>query len=709
MATLEKIRSKSVLLIVVIGVALLAFIIGDAITNSRNLFGDHTTIAKVGGTKVDYTDYMRKREELNTQLENMRKQNPAQVANFDSQTLSQMALDQIMSEALLDKAVNDAGIQTSPSQLSFYVLQQPINPRMNEIVQQLNIAGYGVSTPAQAYEIIFNPQRNGIAASDMVPFQNYWIAMENETAQMIRRNTYQRLLMGTVKANELDKKALYQDYVSTLNVDVAYKPFEDYNDEKYAPTENELRDEYSKRKGAYQVQEPTKDIAFISVSIAPSDADKEASSKLAAATAAAMKSGDANINKDLRKEGVIVTRHQMRNQDIPSNIKDFITSAPKDSVEIISENIKGFTVVKVGVKKMEVDALQLNLVQVIGPELSEKVLTSLNTGVVVDSLNNTYAADSVFVQKEQWITLYNAQGPTGNLDASQIDSLMNAGSKYITLVSSPQVSLLGQLTGKSSPVEIYEYEEVQYELKPSVETVNEARIKLEDFLAANSTAQTFVENAPNDGYSVRRLSLNSSTPAVPRMAGMNSFYPDSRQVVRWVMIDGKPGNVSHIYESKDAMSPYLYAAAVLSQYEDYIPMTNPDVKNEITERVKKSKAGDDMLAKYSANNSSVDAASEAMGVEKRNNPSFRFGRNSQVRDAAVMGQITGGKPGQVVFVKGDNGLYAYQIVSTETENFPYSDEQYEQQYFQFVNPNMVEMLKGSQNYKNNIYKFEAGD
>ena len=65
MATLEKIRSKSVFLIIVIGVALLAFIIGDALTNSRNILGDHTTVAKVGGTKIDYTDYLRQRETLN--------------------------------------------------------------------------------------------------------------------------------------------------------------------------------------------------------------------------------------------------------------------------------------------------------------------------------------------------------------------------------------------------------------------------------------------------------------------------------------------------------------------------------------------------------------------------------------------------------------------------------------------------------------------
>ena len=54
MATLEKIRSKSVFLLIVIGVALLAFIIGDALTNSRNILGDHTTVAKVGGTKIEY-------------------------------------------------------------------------------------------------------------------------------------------------------------------------------------------------------------------------------------------------------------------------------------------------------------------------------------------------------------------------------------------------------------------------------------------------------------------------------------------------------------------------------------------------------------------------------------------------------------------------------------------------------------------------------
>ena len=45
MATLEKIRKKSVLLFIVIIGALLAFILGDFINQGRNLFGPGDTVA----------------------------------------------------------------------------------------------------------------------------------------------------------------------------------------------------------------------------------------------------------------------------------------------------------------------------------------------------------------------------------------------------------------------------------------------------------------------------------------------------------------------------------------------------------------------------------------------------------------------------------------------------------------------------------------
>ncbi|MDE6444584.1 MAG: SurA N-terminal domain-containing protein [Muribaculaceae bacterium] len=710
MATLEKIRSKSVFLIIVIGVALLAFIVGDAITNGRNLFGDHTTIAKVGSEKIDYTDYMRKREELNNQLEQMRRQNPAQVANFDNQLLSQMALDQLIGERLLDNAAADAGVRSSAEQLRFYVIDNPVNPRIQNFIQILNGQGMSVSTPQQAYEIIFNPTRNGLTEAQVAPLQREWIAMEEETKQMINRQTYQRLLYGAVKANELDKKALYNDYVSTLDVNIAYHPYGQLDPAKYPVEDAEVKAEYNKVKDEFKVDEPTKDVAFIAVNITPSAADTKAARELAQKTVASLADSTGQLDKDLKKGGIVVSRRELRASDITNTqIREFVQNAQNGEVKLISENIKGFTIVKMGKRTQALDSIQINIVTVAGATLPGRVLAQLNANLPADSVASRFGSDSVMVQKEQWIPLMTAEGRTGAIEQGQLDSLLNAGGKYITLMSSPQGSMLAKVVDRKQPKQIYEFEEVNYDLKPSTKTLNEERAKLEKFLEENTTAKAFIANAAKAGYSVQDYTLSSTSPAVPRVAGMQNYFPDSRQVVRWVMIDGKPGEVSHIYESKDALTPALYAVAVVSEYDDYAPLDNKDVKTYVTDRARKNKAGDALVKEYQPKAGTIASAAQAMGVEPQNNPNFRFGRNPQVRDAEVMGKIAGSKPGKVVVVKGDNGVYAYQITKESKENFPYTDTQYEQQYFQLINPNLGEMLKGSSKVKNNIFKFEAGD
>lgn len=709
MATLERIRSKSGLLIVVIGLALLAFIIGDAITNSRNLFGNHTTVAKIGKEKIDYTEYIRKREEVNNRYEQARRQNPAQLANFDSQMLSQMALDELVSEKLLDDAVEKAGISTSPEQLRFYVLENPVNPTMQTIVQQLNASGLSVSTPQQAYEVIFNPKRNGLTDSQMAPFQRAWIAMEQETMEMVKRQTYQKLLYGLVKANDLDKKALYNDYIMTSDVDVAYHPFGQLDPKKYAVDEAAVKAAYDKDKSRFKVDEMTKDVAFIAVNISPSAEDRDAARKLAEKTAMELRDSLGQISKELKKEGIIVTHKELRAKDIPVGaVRDFVTSGEANSVKLISDNIKGFSLVKMGKRSQVTDSIQLNLVQVVGATLPAKVLAKLNAGLPIDSLAGTFG-DSVAAQKEQWIPLFTAQGRTNALESAQVDSLVNANGKYISLMTSPQGSVLAKITKKNAPVEVYSYDEVNYELKPSTKTINGERAKLEKFLEGNTSAKAFAENAAKAGYSVQDLSLSSSSVAVPRMAGLQSYYPDSRQVVRWVMIDGNPGEVSHIYESKDALTPALYAVAVVNEYDDYAPLANSEVKNYATDKARRAKAGEELVKLYQPKAGTIESAANAMGVEQHNVPNFRFGRNMQVRDAEVMGKIAGSKPGKVVLVAGENGVYAYRIKANAKEDFPFSEAQYEQQYYQLVNPNMADMLQGTKEFENNIYKFEAGD
>ena len=53
MATLEKIRSHSKVLFAFIAIALLSFVVGDALTNSSNIFfGSRNQIGKVEGNEL---------------------------------------------------------------------------------------------------------------------------------------------------------------------------------------------------------------------------------------------------------------------------------------------------------------------------------------------------------------------------------------------------------------------------------------------------------------------------------------------------------------------------------------------------------------------------------------------------------------------------------------------------------------------------------
>lgn len=710
MATLEKIRSKSVFLIVVIGVALLAFIIGDALTNSRNIFGDHTTVAKVGSTKIDYMDYQRKREELNNQLEEARRNNPAQFANFDTQILPEMALEQLVQEALITSAAEKAGIRSTGNLLRFYMLENPRNPEVMNLVRQLNASGLSMQTPQQAYEVIFNPKRNGLTDAQVEPFQRAWLAAEKATEKMIKQSVYQRLLVGTVHANDLDRKALYNDYIATSNVDVAFLPFGQLDEKTYPVTDQEIKERYNKDKELYAVNEPTREISFIAVNIAPSAADQKASSELAAKTVESLSAGG-QLSKELKKEGVNVTRHALRAADVPAGpAKDYILNGAVDSVRLISSNISGFTAIRIAGRSAEVDSIQLNIVSTATDRLGNRVMAALNGGLSADSVMNRFSPDSVATQLNQWLPLYTADGETNALPKNTLDSLRNAGGRFIAIQQGPQGMVMAQVVKQNAPVTIYEYDEATYTLTPSQKTKSDARAAFEKFLGANNTPEKFSANASKAGYNVQNFTVTSSTAAVPRFQGMDQYYPDSRQVIRWVMIDGEKGEVSHIYNSNSALQPAMYAVAIDEAYDEYRPVTSKSVRDAVTHDIRVDKAGDKLVGQYSKKLQSIRSAAQAMGVEVKNYPSLRFGSSSAVQDPGVVGQISGAKADKKVKIsKGKNGVYVYQVMSKGKENFPYNEQMYDQQYFQFVNPDLMQMLQGTDKVKNNIYKFEAGE
>lgn len=632
MATLEKIRNKSVLLVVVIFAALLAFILGDALTNGRSLFGDQTTVVDVDGEKIDITQYQNKISEISGMAE-------SRGQKIDEQALSQQAIDALIFERLFDQSLEELGIEASNEQIAYYTLENPINQNLVQLVAQMQQNGllmlpknvednvkklveagdeqsiqkanqeYSealIGLIPNAYEVLFNPQNSGFTEDQVAPYKSMWIAFEGETADMIKQMTYQALLANCYKANKLDARAMFDDENNSLNVIMAFKPFGTLDENKYTVSDEELKAEYEKDKKLYKVVEPMKSLEFIAVSVAPSDEDKKAAQELAKQTVSEL-GENAKLSKKLVGAGVELKKEKFAEADIKNPaVKNFVKSAPIDSVAVVGHTNLGFTVVRMGAKEMK---------------------------------------DSV---------------------------------------------------------EVYNYDVASYSLIPSEKTVSEAKSKLQKFVTTNNTAAKFTENAVKEGYAnITPIKVTASTPAI--MQGYMGYYPATKALVRWAVMDAEKGQVSEIYDNGDSNAPMFYVAAVVDEYDEYVPYTDKQVKEQLEMAVRTSKAGDELVKQYSGKGS-IESTAEAMGVEPQVVEQFRMA-SREVRDPKVIGKMVGTQPGKVVVVKAADGVYAYEVKAQNAVTSEFYEDAYKSKYLQKFQPNLNLLLRDGKKIENKIFNF----
>lgn len=135
MATLQKIRNRAGLLIIVIGVALLAFIIGDGLRSGSTVAQQRKQNAlTINGEKVKIEDYSQRLSEITRMYEQQGRQlDDAQRMQINNQ----LAQEFIQNEAL-KKITKQTGLVVTPKELFALV--------MGDGVQQHPIAAQNLGT-----------------------------------------------------------------------------------------------------------------------------------------------------------------------------------------------------------------------------------------------------------------------------------------------------------------------------------------------------------------------------------------------------------------------------------------------------------------------------------------------------------------------------------------------------------------------------------
>lgn len=256
MAILENIRKRTTVLILIIGLALFAFVISGVFTSSNFGAGGKvgSTVAEINGEEISIDAFRQKVEAAS------RRMGP----NASSMQTVNQVWDQEVRNTILSEQFENLGINIEEDQIMNYI---KTNPGYNQVPQFLNEDG------------IFDENKFREFISDMRvnnPQQyQLWLQDEQNIIQSSKEQTYFNLVKAgvgaTLKEGELDYK-LANDKVDLQYVRI---PFSSIPDSTIAVTKSEIAAYIKEHKEDFK-QETSRDIQFVYFEEKPSLADEEA-------------------------------------------------------------------------------------------------------------------------------------------------------------------------------------------------------------------------------------------------------------------------------------------------------------------------------------------------------------------------------------------------------------------------------------------------
>lgn len=682
MATLEKIRSKSVLLFIVIIGALLAFILGDVFTSGRSLFGNGTTVAEIGNHEIDIQEFQ-KQLNLASQTEQQ------QGMQTPPELLQAQVLQSMLFESMMEEEMNKLGITITPKELNFVISQNP----------QL----------AQLIDAVANPQKYQIPAEMLENFKAQLIEFENQTEKDLKQNFYGFLFSELFSANELDAKDVYYELNTKYSVSYASKELSSLPDDQFQVSDEEIKAEWEKNKNMYKLDDEVRTISYITLKLDPSTDDnnnadnivKNAFDSLSITPGVEAIASNVNFNYN--------TKTYVPSQIKDISIKNFADSAKVGQVSMLPKSGNVYRMAKLLSSKMEMDSINISLVQVTDSASFDSVVNALNNGAKVKSFigqNNgkTDGADSVWIQLS-----------TPNTDANLKSKLTKATAGQqivIDTVMGQQKLQAVYIVNKTTPaVKVSEIAEISYKSEPSQATITKLTDDLNNFLAKNNTADAFIKNAPAAGYQITTTTIDATTSL------LNNMVPESRNVVKWAMNANK-GDISAPFSDKDNTR---YIVAVVNDiYNNYIPYNDPKVKEALTKTVRDNKKAESIIKDFNSKGANDFNSYVALTGDSIKNVQITFDASSVSSlgngESAFIGKVFAGEKGQLIKpFKTNNAVVVVQIDDITSEGRPYNFKEFSNHFnlrmgSRALQNNMFRILKGNKKYKSKLLDFyENGD
>lgn len=635
MSTLEQIRQRPVLIISILGVALLLFIL-TAVDRPGELFTDSHTVAKVDGEKIDYLEFQKRVEQQQEQMQQRG------YTNVDVAQVQEYVLQQMVNESLLKKEFERLGLTVTDTELSQAMLGATPSPYVQQMVQSM-----GIPSAQLLYEAAFNPSKSGVTPEQAPQFQSAWAELEKNTEEMMLQQKFMALFAGTLTANKLDAKALYEDNATTSTIVYAKKDLSTLKDADFTPTDAEINDLYNQEKNRYRINEKQVVINYIAVDVVPSTDDLAAAQREVedAIVGLRMNEGTDAVASNGK---FYVNRVSTTEASLAPALKKAVPSMAKDSVAMISFIDNQYTIAKLLDVTTSIDSVLVDVAFINETADADSVIARLNTGASKIDMGDAIAQS----QDSMWVSL---------LDpgiAQFKDQIATAETGSYFKPEGGQNGMTMRVRSRKAPVAVYDVAEITYDVVPSNATIQKLNGDLRKYLDDNTTAAKFTSEATKAGYSALSAIVTPSTLSI-------NGIQESRGAAKWAL-DAKKDQVSGVFNNdRDSR---LLAVAVNDVYDGkFVPATNETVRNYLTNKVMNRKKAEKIIADYNGKGKSVAEYAAAMQV-KADTTQVTFGqpyvRNFPMYESALQANVAVAKKGELV---GPVALNQSVVVFTVTD------------------------------------------
>ena len=596
MAAIGSIRKHGTLLIIVIGVALLAFILGDLSKSTRR--SQNVNIGQVEGEDITYLDF-NQQVEKNT-IATKQQQKKDHLSSDEIFRVKDETWRYMVRNVIMQKEYDALGIAITKQELSDLIQGPNPHPQIKQYFADPETGLYD-----QRLIIQYLQNFNNLPPEA----KQQWIQFEKYIKNDRLRQKYNSLITQAYYMPKALAKLRYQDDNTTARIKYVAARYQDIPDSTVSLTEDDYADYYEENKELFK-EEATRDLSYVIFEVKPSMKDMQAAKDEIDDIYNEFKETDdvarfVKLNSDNRYDSSWKTEGQLPLQIDTLMFKAEIGTVSKPWLD--NDEFHVARLVDIAYRPDSMKATHI-LVSYKGALRAGQEITRTKEQAeqLADSIFNLLKKSPAKMESKvaQFSDDPTAKQNNGDLgwfaDGTMVwqfnEAVLKSKTGKVTFAETPFGYHIIKVTGKKENVKKVKVAMVDRKVLASNETYQQTFAKASKLAAENKTEEEF-----NEAVSENRLNKRSM-PKIDEMSNYIAGLKNPRQIVRWAFNEETSvGDVSQVFDLEDM---FVVAVVTAKSEKGYPPLS--EVKGRIVTLVTNKVKGEALVQQMKANNKDLD-------------------------------------------------------------------------------------------------------